>query len=98
MIQEVQEEEKKLEKKNAREQKGAHTDATRLAYKLTNSMVLSDEPVFKNDEATMVTPLKTFRGSLISLKIAYRLQEKKIEHSWIQKLDELHQVQSRRKR
>ena len=55
MIQEVQEEEKKLEKKNAREQKGAHTDATRLAYKLTNSMVLSDEPVFKNDEATMVT-------------------------------------------
>jgi len=100
MIQEVQEEEKKLEKKNAREQKGAHTDATRLAYKLTNSMVLSDEPVFKNDEATMVTPLKTFRGSLIltedCISFTGKDTETGIEHSWIQKLDELHQVQSRR--
>ena len=63
-------------------------------------MVLSDEPVFKNDEATMVTPLKTFRGSFIltedCISFTGKDTETNIEHSWIQKLDELHQVQSRR--
>ena len=102
MIQEVQEEEeKKLEKKNrAREQNGAKSDATRLAYKLTNSMIVNDEPVYTNDESTMVTPLRTYRGSFTLTEdcIAFtgKDTETEIEHSWIQKLDELHQVQSRR--
>ena len=48
----------------------------------------------------MVTPLKTFRGSLIltedCISFTGKDTETGIEHSWIQKLDELHQVQSRR--
>ena len=99
MIQEIREEEKKSEK-NTREGKGADTDAIRFANKVTDSMVLSDEPVFKSDESTMVTPLKTYRGSFIltedCISFTGKDTETNIEHSWVQKLDELHQVQSRR--
>ena len=99
MIQEIREEEKKSEK-NTREGKGADTDAIRFANKVTDSMVPSDEPVFKSDESTMVTPLKTYRGSFIlnedCISFTGKDTETNIEHSWVQKLDELHQVQSRR--
>ena len=81
MIQEIREEEKKSEK-NTREGKGADTDAICFANKVTDSMVPSDELVFKSDESTMVTPLKTYRGSFILNEDCISFMGKKIPNQY----------------
>ena len=101
MLQEIHEDEKK-KKNSKREQNNEDDNITRLANEVDDALNVKDEIIFQNDECTMVTPLKSYRGAFILTGDCISFAGKdieatnNIEHTWVQKLDELHQVQSRR--